>query len=302
MLAVLKRDAFKADVVCAFHDNELRQHGRDDFGLRHVLAGQRQVKHLALRFVEKPLARRIQSGAVVLHPEALIRLELDEGIPRPAFNLYGERFVVQRLDAALPHGPGMSHGEQNVVAFGLRDGFEHVIFWLGNAEGVEVHVLLQIREHTRADGLGDVVVAFVRRASQRGAAAIDPELLKFPRLVRQRGFPHRAVFDPAGDRLASHEDCVFATPRHLRVVFAESDRFRDWVHTILDDDAHGFRSLAGLFEHGGEVAGLERDVGSSDGGNEDEKAGGPEHDSSMPCIHAAARINPCARLTASCRG
>ena len=261
MLAVLKRDAFKVHVVSALHHDEFLDHGHDDLRLRHVLAGQRQVEHLALRLVEKPLARRIQRGAIVLHPEALIRLELDEGIPRAAFDLHGERFVIQCLDAALAHSPGMRHGEQNVVALGLWDAFEHLELLRRDAEGVEVHVFLQIREHPRTDGLGDVVVAFVWRAGQRGAAAINPELLKLPRLVRQHGFPHRTLFDPAGDRLASHEDGVLATPRHPRVVFAEGDGLRDRMHAIFDEDSHGFRSLAGLFEHGGEVAGLERDVG-----------------------------------------
>ena len=42
--------------------------------------------------------RRIERSAVVLHPEALIRLELDERIPRAAFDLHGERFVVHVED------------------------------------------------------------------------------------------------------------------------------------------------------------------------------------------------------------
>ena len=260
MLAESKRDAFKAHVVSAFHHDELRHHWRDDFRLRHVLARPRQVKHLALRLVEKPLARRIQRRAIVLHPEALIRLELDKGIPRPSFDLQGERFIIQRLDAALPHGPGMRHGEQHVVALGLRDGFEHIELLGGDAEGMEIHVLLQIRKHTRSDGLGDVVVALVRRASQRRAAAIDPHLLKLPRFVRQRGFPHLTLFDPAGDRLASHEDGVLAAPRNLRVVFAKCDGLRDRMHAVLDDDAHRFGSLAGLFERLSQVPWLECDI------------------------------------------
>jgi len=84
----------KAHIVCAFHDDELRHHRRDDFGLRQVFTMQRQVEHLALRFVEKPLAWCIERGAVVFHPEALIWLELDKGIPRTAFDLHGERFIV----------------------------------------------------------------------------------------------------------------------------------------------------------------------------------------------------------------
>jgi hypothetical protein len=33
------------------------------------------------------------------------------------------------------------------------------------------------------------------------------------------------------------------------------------MHAILHKDAHGFRRLASLFEHCGEVAGLQNEVG-----------------------------------------
>ena len=93
MLAVLKRDAFKAHIARAFDDEERVHHRRDDLRLRHVLAGQWQIEHFALRLVEKPLARRVQRCAEIFHPEALIGLELDKGIARAALDLHRERFV-----------------------------------------------------------------------------------------------------------------------------------------------------------------------------------------------------------------
>ena len=264
MLAVLKRDAFKAHIVCAFHDNELRQHGRDDFRFRHVFAGQRQVKHLALRFVEKPLARRIQSGAVVLHPIALIRLELDEGIRRATFDLHRLRGIVQCLDAALAHGPGVRDGDQSIVPMLCRDRLDHVKLLLSDGEGMEVHVLGQIREHSRTHSIRDVKVAFVRRTSTRREASVDPELLKLPRLIWQRCFPESSVrFRPSRDRLTTGKHRLFAHPRHLRVILAECDRLRDRMHAILDDDAHRFGCLAGFVHHFSQVPGPEHDIGSA---------------------------------------
>ena len=77
----------------------------------------------------------------------------------------------------------MGDGEEDGVALGLRDGFEDVVLLFGDGEGVEVHVLLEVWEHACADGFGDVVVAFVRRAGEGDSAALDPELLELPGLV-----------------------------------------------------------------------------------------------------------------------
>ena len=127
-----------------------------------------------------------------------------------------------------------------MVALGWWDGFEYVVLLLRDGEGVEVHVLLEVREHASADGFGDVVVAFVGRAGEGGAAAIDPELLEGPGFVWERGFPEAAAafgFLPAGDEFAGGEGGVFAGPGDLGVFFAESEGFGKGVGAGCYDDA-----------------------------------------------------------------
>ena len=92
--------------------------------------------------------------------------------------------VIERLDAALAHGPSMRHGDQRILSLFSRDSFEDLILLWSDGESVEVHVLGQIREHSCTDSIGDMKVTFVWRASTCREATVDPELLKLRRLVR----------------------------------------------------------------------------------------------------------------------
>ena len=239
----------------------------------------RAIEHLALLPIEIPFTRNVEGGAEVFHPEALVGLEFDEGITRLPLDLHGEKIIVECLDPALADGPGVRDGDEDPVALGGRDGLEQIVFGLVEGEGVEIEIRIESGKDPRSDRAVEMLVAMIWRSRADGAAAVDPELLEVPVLVRDRGLPE-ALFHlgPAGEFTAPGEDGFRARrsfPSDPGIFGSEREGTGHRIGPVCDENVHWLlrcprrlESGLGCFER---TRGRKFDVGGAGEGGESEK-------------------------------
>jgi hypothetical protein len=89
ILGMTEGDPTEDEILRALRDEKTHRDRCGEGGFPDRLTFERTVEHLALLPIEIPFAGGVEGGAEVLHPEALVGLELDEGIARPSLDLHG---------------------------------------------------------------------------------------------------------------------------------------------------------------------------------------------------------------------